>query len=237
MNIPFYISFTEFQKNYQSDFDKWKLIFTEGREVDFLWELKAIYNNYGEAFFQRLLEHEFTIIQKEIDFRDLDSNTIKILFHIHDSDLLNDDFDFRISQIDYNKLKNVQISFRQIKEWVEDKIKEVRKESLGAGNIQGLLEDEDKQKKSWFKVGLKFADGTIKYQTIGRPSFAVITENAGLKKTMKPYVSSTYNNNESDKNIFRSKNKMEALRRYCTEKNISISEWFLEELKKHEYII
>lgn len=90
--------------------------------------------------------------------------------------------------------------------------------------------DED---NGWFKVGLKFADGTIVYQTFGRPSFDDITINAGLPISLRPYVSDTYNNTGS-KNIFSNEKKMIKIFQYCTQNNIVISEWFLGEYKKFE---
>lgn len=84
----------------------------------------------------------------------------------------------------------------------------------------------------WFDVGLKFADGTIKKEK-NRPSFEKITIDAGLNKSLRPYVSDTYNgNNKNGKNIFNHSGKMLKIYDYCTEHEISLSDWFLEEYEK-----
>lgn len=95
-------------------------------------------------------------------------------------------------------------------------------------NIKGSLSDIE---RDWFKVGLKFADGTINYKTFGRDSFAKITTDSGLSSTLRPYVSDTYNNS-GQKNIFSNKNKMCKIYDYCIDNGIAISQWFLEEYQK-----
>lgn len=93
----------------------------------------------------------------------------------------------------------------------------------------------DPSSKEWFKVGLKFADGTIKYKTARKDSFAKITETAQLPLTLRPYVSSTYQNVvQSDKNIFNNSKWMREIYNYCVNKNIQMSDWFLLNLKKHD---
>lgn len=46
MEVPFYYSFKEFKENYKFNFDRWKSIFTNGSENDFLDEVEEVYKFY-----------------------------------------------------------------------------------------------------------------------------------------------------------------------------------------------
>lgn len=106
--------------------------------------------------------------------------------------------------------------------------------------VMGLLPQQTenaKRKKpyeeyDWFKVGLKFADGTIKQQA-GRSSYKEITINAGLNATLRPYVSATFGT-PTVKNIFANEKYMRTIHKHCISNEIPISDWFLEEFKKYE---
>lgn len=51
MEVPFYYSFTEFKENYNDDFKRWKEVYTEGGEEDFLCAIMDIYGGYFEYDF------------------------------------------------------------------------------------------------------------------------------------------------------------------------------------------
>ncbi len=59
MEIPFYLSFKEFEKNYQTDLSKWFEYYPDSDEVDFLKELVGQYHYY--------LDYDFTEDQLTAD--------------------------------------------------------------------------------------------------------------------------------------------------------------------------
>lgn len=46
MKIPFYYSFKEFENNYKTDFEEWVKNFPDADEIDFLYELQTLYENF-----------------------------------------------------------------------------------------------------------------------------------------------------------------------------------------------
>lgn len=131
-----------------------------------------------------------------------------------------------------NNPRNYRIDLRSTLEktfieWIEVFEKDAE---LFSNSGENIITD-----KLWFKVGLKFADGTIydliekhnsNFEKISRELFPV------NPNSYRPYIStSSANTNKlSDKNIF-SSNKLVLIKEYCQENGIEMDERFLATIK------
>ena len=107
------------------------------------------------------------------------------------------------------------------------------------------INDASKTKKAkdykdfiWFKTGLKLATGEAydlynKYK-LDKGHFAKICFELGFKETDRTYFSSTINDNETDKNTFTDKNKLQKLHKHLTENNLPFGTEFLEKYNQIE---
>lgn len=96
------------------------------------------------------------------------------------------------------------------------------------------LEEIEGKEYLWFKVGLKFAIGEIKLDSILTQSAPKLGKALGLPSGAKKYIIATCNNYQVtnvDKNIYSSIDKMEFIANYCKSKNIQIEEEFAVKLK------
>ena len=106
--------------------------------------------------------------------------------------------------------------------------------------LSNLNEDLGKDKKllelKWFKVGLLFANGEMdslfeKHKSGDTPNFTAVARELG-DKNLRPYISESYSGtNETDKNIFINKDKVEKILNYCKTNNINVLETFNERIK------
>jgi hypothetical protein len=90
----------------------------------------------------------------------------------------------------------------------------------------------------WFKTGLKLATGEAydlynKYK-LDKGHFAKICFELGFKETDRTYFSSTINDNETDKNTFTDKDKLQKLHKHLTENNLPFGTEFLEKYNQIE---
>ena len=93
-------------------------------------------------------------------------------------------------------------------------------------------EVKDYQDKIWFKTGVKLATGEAfdlydKYK-LNRGHFTKICLELGFKQSDRPYFSATIQNNDSDKNTFANKDKLQKLYKHLTENNLNFGTKFLE---------
>lgn len=93
-------------------------------------------------------------------------------------------------------------------------------------------EVKDYQDKIWFKTGVKLATGEAfnlydKYK-LNRGHFSKICLELGFKESDRPYFSATIQNNDSDKNTFANKDKLQKLYKHLTENNLNFGTKFLE---------
>lgn len=90
----------------------------------------------------------------------------------------------------------------------------------------------------WFKVGVKFADGTI-FNLLKKHdnNFTRVANGINIKNS-KVYISISMNNKEdvvnSDKNIFLNDNKIIYIIEYCKDNNITIDDRFKEHLTSQQ---
>lgn len=95
-----------------------------------------------------------------------------------------------------------------------------------------VAQGTDNKQPAWFEIGILFATGEMdqylneSWSDAKSPlSFNDIAKKISFP-TNRPYISSSVNGNISDKNIFSCPKKMNAIRDYCIENNISICENF-----------
>lgn len=81
MELPFYYSFAEFQENYSSDFDRWRGIYIEGSELDFVNELISLYGifvdedgNYKHGISLFIIDDRDYILDNECSIDDYAEN-------------------------------------------------------------------------------------------------------------------------------------------------------------------
>lgn len=152
--------------------------------------------------------------------------------------------------IDCVKLENYIKSVNLILKFINDESKHDNRSALidtnssnfiqkGNSDLESFaatLADEDKfTGKTWFKVGLFFANGKAqelyKRYKSEKGHFTKITLELGFKKTDRPYFSETINNTTTDrKNIFNDVKKMTIIHKYCLEKSIPLSIDFISVL-------
>jgi hypothetical protein len=94
------------------------------------------------------------------------------------------------------------------------------------------------QDKIWFTTGVKLATGEAfrlyeKYKT-DKGHFTKICLELGFKETDRPYFSATIQNNDTDKNSFANKGKLQKLHKHLTENNLNFGAEFLAEYNKLE---
>lgn len=93
-------------------------------------------------------------------------------------------------------------------------------------NQSNEKETKNYLKHHWFVVGLSFANGTIQKLYDDLKSGTKIAIHLG-NKNYRPYITETKGNStDSDKNIYRSYEKMKIIFEYCIEKNIEICDEF-----------
>ena len=191
---------------------------------------------YQNMVFQYDMDVEyFTTLLQEISTKKV--LLLSIIMEASDSwaDDYNDDVKRLYSEVKKSYKETVDF-FSELHKMATDKLNEAK---IIQSEINGDESNLFKKKKNieengWFEVGLKFANGTIKYESFRKDSFDIITLNAGLPITLRPYFSDTYQNS-GQKNIFKNENKMKAIFKYCNENDIIVSEWFLGEYEKFNY--
>jgi hypothetical protein len=91
---------------------------------------------------------------------------------------------------------------------------------------------EKYQNFSWFKVGLKFANGEIFDLQDKKYSFKQIAKELFNNEKIANYISESFSNtNTNDKNIFSKKDKLDKIKAHCDENNITIDKRFDERLQ------
>lgn len=108
-----------------------------------------------------------------------------------------------------------------------------------------VINDASKTKKVkdykdfiWFKTGLKLATGEAyelynKYK-LDKGHFTKICSELGFKESDRPYFSETINNNETDKNTFANKDKLQKLHMHLIENNLAFGVEFLTKYNQIE---
>ena len=102
-----------------------------------------------------------------------------------------------------------------------------------------LKNENEKKKPDWIDIGVFFATGQVQelYKKLKneKGAFVKITEQLGIKKSNRPYISQTIANNPKnkidDKNLYNSQQKLLKIKAYCEENNIQIVEDFLSQIK------
>jgi hypothetical protein len=98
------------------------------------------------------------------------------------------------------------------------------------------VENSKLEQKTIFKVALKFATGEAqelyKNSKHLRGQFKIICLQLGFKGTDRPYFSETFNQNNSDKNLFRNVDLMQYVFKYCENENINVCQDFLLKIKQ-----
>jgi len=250
--IEMFKSFLEEQEIYKKDHSSMVHFDTFSSFLDYFttrFTDNDIDERYSEAkrlFEQRKLKLENSSFQSEIDeVMELSENALKenkhkLMLSFNNETYktkFNGGFDPYLIAIgklyyDYQKLYRDAVSKKNISNSLVSRLPEESNKSATKPFMKNS-EDED---SGWFKVGLKFADGTIRrYGMFDRPSYDKLTVDAGLPKTLRVYVSDTYNNRENGKSIFMNKKQMTKIYNYCTLNKIVISQWFLDEYRKFDY--
>jgi hypothetical protein len=146
----------------------------------------------------------------------------------HPDDIKEDDIRGYIFNFDVikEKLDNFIVSTKRIIEFIQNRI----------ANPKDIKTEDLDKTRTWFKVGLLLAKGTVqnlykKYKS-EKGHFKKITLELGFKETDRPYFSETINNTTvSDKNIYSNLSKMKKIRSYCKKYNILICEDFDKKFK------
>lgn len=89
------------------------------------------------------------------------------------------------------------------------------------------IQSNDFENRIWFKVGLLWANGQMtNLLSKHRSNCTKIAKELG-NSSYRPYISESLSNtNDTDKNIFKSPDKIQVIRKYCTENKIEMSEEF-----------
>ena len=98
------------------------------------------------------------------------------------------------------------------------------------------VDNDTKQKRIWFKVGLLFANGEMdrliaKHKNGTMTNYTAIANELG-DISFRPYISeSIYGMNQNDKNIFASNEKTNFIKSYCESNGITVVDSFKNRIK------
>lgn len=119
------------------------------------------------------------------------------------------------------------------------KILEIEREStVNINNTSTIKKADDYKDFIWFKTGIKLATGEAydlynKYK-LDKGHFTKLCLELGFKESDRTYFSSTINDNETDKNTFANKDKLQNLHKHLTENSLPFGAEFLEKYNQIE---
>ncbi len=127
----------------------------------------------------------------------------------------------------YGSIADWVVYSDRLRETIED-LKEIKKIKTG-----------NNYEKIWFKVGLKFADGTLFDLCEKKPkdSWENISNKVFKTKSLHNFISFSFNNNvglknsNANKNIFLYSKKIREIKDYCNKNKILITQRFLDRIK------
>jgi hypothetical protein len=162
-----------------------------------------------------LIEIKYRFLQEVIDYENWESNN---------------SFDKKCD-IEIDKLKS-KIKIESI-----EKLNEINKDTQNIDNTNKSKKDLSTQK--WFKVGIALANGTAfevynKQKAKNNINFTEICRQIRVLESNKTYIIDTINNNDSVKNLFSNKEKLEALHKYLTDNQLEFGKVFLEKYNQIE---
>lgn len=190
-------------------------------------KVNILYEQIENETLKFYLENKTTYKQNVIE------TFIELEKKINDNNYYNPNYSGRISN--FNKLKIS--SFRNYLNSKLSNYKILIKDFIEDQNIKNQKKNNEKLKdikeNMWFRVGVKFANGEIYELNKQKLSFRKISEILFDNPKYSNYISTSFSDSvDSDKNIFRNIEKMNAIYNYCQENNIKIHEYFIKKYQK-----
>lgn len=136
-------------------------------------------------------------------------------------------------------LENLQQSTEQKIEFLEYKLKDVsNNKTPQQSQPKPINKTKDYKNTFWFKTGITLATGEAfnlyyKYKE-DKGHFTKLCLELGFEEKYRPYFSETINNNDSDKNTFANKDKLQKLHKYLTENQLNFGAEFLRKYNQIE---